>query len=378
MAYDGKSILGRNGVDSQFVLLMQILIHYKTEGVRKEILEELLFGDREVKNVNHALHSVIYNARKKLENEGVPKVQYIEIKDGVVKWTDDIPVWEDARAFEKLYEKATGEKEQNRKLELLREAISLYTGEFIPKCAGEVWVAAESRRYQNIFDCCVKTAADLYRRQNAYEKMERLGKYASRVEPFSDWEAITMEAMIAMGRYEESRQLYTETADRYLAGRGLHPSRKLKELMAELEKRMVHSYAALDSIQERLEEPKKQKTAGAYLCTYPIFVGVYQHTVRLISRSGKPACLMLCTITDSRENPMKEGPQLERMAERLEKAICQSVRKGDAVTRYSRGQYLMLLTDITEERCKRIQRRINDRFLTDRQRTGVRYDVKNV
>lgn len=65
MEYDGKSLFGKKVGETQFASLMQMVIHERKNGVRRESLEEVLFGDREIVNVQHALQSVIYNAKKK-------------------------------------------------------------------------------------------------------------------------------------------------------------------------------------------------------------------------------------------------------------------------------------------------------------------------
>ena len=66
----------------------------------------------------------------------------------------------------------------------------------------------------------------MYKRQD-YLQLEQLGTYASSIAPFSDWESLTMEALIGMGRYEEAGSLYAETVDRYFKERGIRPSQKL-------------------------------------------------------------------------------------------------------------------------------------------------------
>ncbi len=63
---------------------------------------------------------------------------------------------------------------------------------------------------------------------------------------------------------------------------------------------------------------------------------------------------------------------------RLGDAICHSIRHGDAVNRYGKGQYLILLVNITRENCEIVSKRINSNFLTGRQRTGVQYTVNSV
>lgn len=75
---------------------------------------------------------------------------------------------------------------------------------------------------------------------------------------------------------------------------------------------------------------------------------------------------------------MKSGEQLEQLAGRLGDAICKSIRRGDAVNRYGKGQYLVLLVNTTLESCAIVQKRINYNFLVGRQRTGVQYYVNSV
>lgn len=67
MIYDGKSLFGRKVGETQFASMMQMLIHERKKGVSRDRLEQELFGEREVENVHHALQSVIYNAKKRLE-----------------------------------------------------------------------------------------------------------------------------------------------------------------------------------------------------------------------------------------------------------------------------------------------------------------------
>ena len=268
------------------------------------------------------------------------------------------------------------EKNPDKKIKDLEKIFEIYTGEFLVKRQSVIWVAIEARRYEDMFRECVEEAAGLYREKQNYTQLEHLGVYASNIEPFSDWEALTMEAMVALGRYEEATDLYADTAERYFEERGLKPSKRLLDSMNQLGNQVMHSYDVLDNIQHNLEEKGIPK--GAYLCSYPTFRGIYHHLVRMLERSGQSIYLMLCTIVDSKGRPMKEGAMLEGLAKRLEESICTSIRNSDVVNHYSKGQYLVLLINTTREDCAVIQKRINYKFLTDRQRTGVRYYVNSV
>lgn len=376
MIYQGNSLLGSKGGETQFSSLMQILLHNREKGVSREMLEEVLFGDRDITNVHHTLRTVIYNAKKRLEKAGLPKVNYITMKQGIVCWTKEITVIEDAWEFDRLCKAAQKAKEKEEKLKFLLDACYCYSGEFLSMCSRSLWVAAEARRYQSQFCSCVETAASILREKQEYIEMEKLGKYAAGIVPFSEWETVTLEALCAMGRYEEASKLYADTIERYFEEQGLRPSKKLLDYLDRLGEDLEHSRGTLDVIQSELED--KAAYSGAYICSYPVFKEIYQIVMLFGKRSPKPSLLMLCTIVDSKGNPMKEGEQLEKLSKRLEKAICGSIRRSDVVNRYGKGQYLVLLLNSEKKECTAIQKRINDQFLIGRQRTGIDFSVNCV
>lgn len=377
ITYKENSLLGKKVSETQFAYLMQILLHHRTEGVPREELEEMIFGDRDIKNIHHAMQSVIYNAKNKLRNAGLPETNYIRLEKGKFYWTQDIPVIEDASEFDHLYQSAVEETDIDCKLQLLIDACHCYTGEFLVMYAGVLWAASEARRYRAQFCSCVEEAARILREKQDYLQLEELGVYATATAPFSDWEGITMEALISMGRYEEASSLYADTVEKYFQERGIRPSQKLMDSMERLGDKMLHPYELLDNIQKELIEDKSE-IRGGYVCSYPVFQGIYRMVNRMAERSGQSIYLMLCTIVDSKGNPMKDGEQLEQLAGRLGDAICKSIRRGDAVNRYGKGQYLVLLVNTTLECCSIVQKRINYNFLIGRQRTGVQYYVNSV
>ena len=87
---------------------------------------------------------------------------------------------------------------------------------------------------------------------------------------------------------------------------------------------------------------------------------------------------MLCTVVDGKGNPMKEGPVLDELSKRMGDAVRRTIRRGDAMTQYGRGQYLTLLINTTREDCTIIQKRINQRFIVGRQRSAIEYYVNSV
>ena len=378
LSWGGKLVSGsKKTSESQFNYLMQLLLHHRREGVSRDMLERVLFEDRDIQDIHHAARSVIYNAKRKLRAAGLPDVNYIEQRKGICYWNPQVPVKEDAAEFERLYRQAEEASDREEKVKLYMEACHLYTGEFLPQQTGVVWVAQEAKRYRALFCSCVERAVRQLRLTQDFPQMEELGIYATAINPLSDWETVTMEALVAMGRYEDARRLYDDTVDLYFQEQGLRPSSRMMELFEKLGTQMEHQYDALDDIQRKLSEGG-ENAYGGYLCTYPVFQGVYRMVERMMERGGQSVYLMLCMVVDSKGNPMKEGSVLEELTHRLGEAIQQAVRHSDSVCRYGKGQYLVLLVNTTRENCGVIQRRINYHFIVRRQRTGIQYYVNSV
>lgn len=376
--WNGKLVAGGSKANgSQFAYLLQILIHSRDRGVSRDKLEELLFEDRDMSNIHHALQSVIYNAKKKLEQSGLPPVNYIEQRKGVFFWTKEIPLVEDAACFEELYRKAESAEDENERIALYMEACHWYTGEFLPMQAAVIWAAHEARRYREMFCDCVEKAAQLLRLRQDFFQMEELGVYAAMVDPLADWEPITMEALASMGRYEEARKLYEDTVDYYFNEQGLRPSKKLMAQFEKLGDEMMHRFAVLDQIQGDLSG-RDDSGPGGYTCSYPVFQGIYRMVERMLERGGQSVYLMLCTVVDGKGNPLREGPVLDELSKRMGDAIRHSIRRGDALTQYGKGQYLVLLVNTTRENCVVIQKRINDHFIIGRQRSSIQYYVNSM
>ena len=376
--WNGKLVAGGSKAnDSQFAYLLQILIHNRDKGVTRDRLEALLFGDREISNVHHTLQSVIYNAKKKLRQAGLPPVNYIEQQKGVFFWTREIPLVEDATTFEHLYHRAEAAEDVNERIALYQDACHWYSGEFLPMQAAVIWAAHEARRYREMFCDCLEKAAELLRLRQDFFQMEELGVYPAKVDPLADWEPVTMEALASMGRYEEARKLYEDTVDYYFNEQGLRPSRKLMEQFERLGEEMMHRYAVLEQIQADLSG-RNDNSPGGYFCSYPVFQGIYRMIERMLERGGQSVYLMLCTVVDGKGNPIRSGPMLEELSKRMGDAIRRTIRRGDAMTQYGRGQYLALLVNTTRENCSIIQKRINDHFIIGRQRSSIRYYVNSV
>ena len=374
MTYNGKTITDKaKNNENQFNYLMQLMTHFRKEGVGKNVLLNALFSGRDLHNPNHAIHSVMYNAKKRLESYGLPKLNYFVAREGKYYWNEKVEVVEDVKVFDDLIAMADKEEDEDYKISLYEEAIYVYQGDFLENQIGLNWITKENWRYRKVFVETVNKLARLLSEKGHYDTMERLGLYASRIQPFSDWETVTMEAYIAAGRFEEAYKLFDDTIEMYLHQQGIKPSNRMFELIDRLGRQFEHTSGSLNEIQDHLKEEEGNR--GGYVCSYPVFHGIYQAIARISERSGQMIYLMLCTIVDTKGNVLTKADKLDELSPRLEEAIRTTIRRSDIMNKYNKGQYLVLLMNTTMENCRIIQKRIDEKFMINRQRISVRYYV---
>ena len=379
MNYNGKPlVMKRLRRNNQFTNLMQAVLYYSEKGVGRDWLEDVVFEDRDVENRHNSLRVLIYKAIRKLRELGLPEGKYIYLENGLYRWTSEIRVEVDAIEFDRIYQRAKEAEDSGEKLDLYLQACYMYQGEFLADCAGVVWIGYESKRYRMMFQDIVCQAAMLLREREEWMRLEKLGRFAALAAPFSDWEELIMEAFMETGRFDDARRLYEETADYYQREQGIYPSVKMMQAIERLGNQMMYSYELLDTIQKKLAEEPDETIMGGYYCTFPVFQGIYQAVTRIMERGGQAVYLMLCTLVDGKGNPIQKEERLEGFSERLREAICRSVRHGDIVNQFGRGQYLVLLINTTRENCEVVQERINRNFNVGNQRVRVRYHVKCV
>lgn len=379
MNYNGKPlVMKRLRRNNQFTNLMQAVLYYSEKGVGRDWLEDVVFEDRDVENRHNSLRVLIYKAIRKLRELGLPEGKYIYLENGLYRWTSEIRVEVDALEFDRIYQRAKEAEDNGEKLDLYLQACYMYQGEFLSDCAGVVWIGYESKRYRMMFQDIVCQAAMLLREREEWIRLEKLGRFAALAAPFSDWEELIMEAYMETGRFDDARRLYEETADYYQREQGIYPSVKMMQAIERLGNQMMYSYELLDTIQKKLTEEPDETVMGGYYCTFPVFQGIYQAVTRIMERGGQAVYLMLCTLVDGKGNPIQKEERLEGFSERLREAICRSVRHGDIVNQFGRGQYLVLLINTTRENCEVVQERINRNFNVGNQRVRVRYHVKCV
>ena len=266
---------------------------------------------------------------------------------------------------------------EDNMLELYVKALYLYKGEFLAAYTGETWIAQEARRYHTMFEKIINEAAYILRKRKQFKGLEKIGVYAAKVDPFNEWEELIMEAMVETRRYDEAEELYTDVVDYYLRECGIYPSSRLLEILEKYSNQMNHAHEILENIQEGMNE-QEETERGGYFCSYPVFKGIYQASIRIMKRTRVPVYLMLCTLEDEEDRQVQSETKINKYSRQLKKCVGESIRYSDIYTSYGKVQFLIMLIGIKREDCEIVKKRINRQFAKKNPRVAEKYHVNSI
>lgn len=126
-----------------------------------------------------------------------------------------------------------------------------------------------------------------------------------------------------------------------------------------------------DAFGDILRELSKKPERENNIYPYPAWEALYYAAKRL----GAPAGIMLCTVSDGEGRPCDGRGELEEISEALRESARDKQDGEGIVSRYARGQYLILVADGGEESCRAISQEIDERFRERCPDRAVRYEV---
>ena len=131
-------------VNKPIELLVYLLLNIGVQTTNEQIMEAL-WGDDEVENPAGALKNAAYSLRRLLVKAGLDQ-ECIITRDRQYAWNPEVPVDLDIDRFNKLYEAAMQNPAATAE-EIIcncREALTLYTGDFLPALSDRYWLMARA------------------------------------------------------------------------------------------------------------------------------------------------------------------------------------------------------------------------------------------
>lgn len=304
MRYGEKTISIGSGKSTKAVKLLQILVCSEGRTVSRERLLDMLYGNEDITDAANNLRVTTFRLKKMLVTAGLPQYDYIQIKSGMYSFAAPMEVVLDADRFVSLSDQADEAENAEEKIDLLKKACQLYGGDYLPDFICDGVVLAKNSNYKEKYTNALNTLCELLMDRGEYETAIEVCEPACRMYPFDEWQAIQIDCLMRMKKYDEALKEYENTAKMFVDELGVYPSERMMKLFEQMNGRMNFKTQSLPEMEKRLKETDKE----------------------------------------------------------LQDTLAHCLRRGDSYTRYSKSQYLLLLVGTNRENCSLIFERIQKYF----------------
>lgn len=345
----------RNG----WLLLAYILCHQSRPLPQEELIDLLYGDDPKGSNPTNALKTALHRVRALLDNlwPGAGHELIIH-RDGGYRWNRDFPTVLDINEFEQLRQVVT--EQEDEALDCYLKALNLYRGEFLNKLSSQAWVLPMSAFFHNQAIQLTQKVIPMLTERGRMEEAEEVCRRALAMEPYHEaLHCQMMRILLGNGKQKEVVALYETLSQRLFDEFGVMPSEEVLSLYRESVRTINTRTLPMDMILDRLKETNP--ASGALVCEYDYFVILCRSEARSMARDGKAAHVALISVSNEQDEELPKR-SLDRTMDNLEEQIRTNLRRGDALTRCSVSQFLIMLPQANYENSCMVCRRIISAF----------------
>lgn len=376
LSYEGKPIQIDVSPRSKYMQIFLILLQAGSDGVEGKQIREMIGMEGETpERIQANFRQLLHTLRKVIARSGFPAGRYIQSKKKKYFFSLEHEVHVDTQELDQIILQIRRIPREEADLRMLcLDYCKCYKGEFLPMLNGEEWVTAEGAYYQKWYNRCLEQLSRILKRDGEYDTLLELSTAASRIHPYDEWQKVQIECLIVMNRHKEALRIYEEASELFYQELGVFPMDQVICTGKNEGSRIAYMEQTLSKVKRRLREPEEPK--GPYHCSYPSFQDAYHVIARLEERNRMECVLLVCTLKeiDGEETNTLEGKpaksenmtgfasqeaKMEQKMKTLEELLKRELRTGDVYTRYSKNQYLALLSSTGQEKGKMATQRLN-------------------
>lgn len=294
----GDKVLLEQGarINKPWELLVFLLLNMDEPLTNAQICEAL-WEDDEVANPAGALKNAAYSLRKHLTAAGLP-ADCVMTRDREYCWNPATPVQLDVQTLNALFRQGRSEKDPARQLELCRDFLDQYTGDFLPSLSGRRWVLPKASALSQKYLSVVLRACDLLlaggERSSAQEVLDICSR-ALLLEPLS--EELYLRHFTALKQLNMKNAIlnhYPIISNMFLDETGEVLGPELQSIFRWASEG-TNTVDDIHQIQKDLDEVTRddRPIRGAYFCPYEVFKHMYHMVVRSAVRVDNTVVLLL-------------------------------------------------------------------------------------
>lgn len=351
--------------------LVAYLILHRSRGVPAQELIDLLWPEAESDNPMSTLQNNVSRARNALSELGIPNArELIRYAEGFYRWNPEADTVLDCDLFEEFIKDSAAAPSRAEAIDLSLRAIDLYEGDFLPEACLEHWCIHLNTYYRSAYVRLCQTTVDWLFEADRLADAERICKAAVVIDPtIEEFSVYLMRALTANGNPQKALEQYDYIKRLYKELYGVSISAQMEiEKAAALHMLYGHQMTERD-IREFFNEDNAPNQA--FYCDNNVFREIVNLRARDIRRSDGNAVLMVLILDVNGTTPQGQAIDVQRM----EHVISVTLRAGDAFTKLSHSQFMILLAGAARENVSQIVARIRERYKREYPKSEPRFSV---
>lgn len=352
LSYEGRLLSIDANPQCRYMQILLALLKAGKDGVeRTKLLEISQPGAQDMKARMNNFRQQVYMLRKAIQKAGFPEGKYIVGKGLRYYFTFDYEYRADTDVLDQMISRMRSGAPEEELQKIYLNYCRAYTGEFLPLLSGEEWATIISAYYQKWYTSSLNELCISLKARGEYEELLSLCSTASQIHPYDGWQKVQTECLIALNRPKEALKVYEKASELLYEELGITIDESGLGGYDEISSPQSYISCVMANVKEGLTE--KNRSSGAYCCSFPSFIDIYRIVTRISERDGKKNLLLLCTLSDGSESfgqaaaESKRDECLEAAMDLFQGVLANGIRNEDVYTRYSKNQFLALLVGVT-------------------------------
>ncbi len=362
LSYRGNTVDENSNRMRKVWTLLAYLVYSHNRRITQDNLLSVIQGAEsgEVDDPAGRLKALLYRTRNLLgQLYDTAGHDLIVRKNGTYAWNPEIPMELDVEQFDALCTAALAQQDPVCRLEIYRQALPLYRGDFLPKLSMEPWVMPLNAYYHQRYLDAVADALNLLEAEKAWEECQDLCQRALKIEPYSEglYQHL-MRSRLELGDRNGVLSAYEQMSELLFDTFGVMPAEESRQLYRQASHQLSQQTLPIGMLRDNLREASAE---GALYCEYDFFRFLYQAQARALVRSGDIAHIALFSLQgEDREQLPRRS--LDRAMDNMQELLQMSLRRGDVFCRCSVSQFLVMLPHANYENSCGVCRRLEKAF----------------
>lgn len=355
------------------------LVLHRDKFITNRKLIAMLWADDVLTDPANVLKNAVYSLRKELCGGESLTESPIIYSTGGYRFDPSVSLELDVDDFLELCENAKNNQDgPDQRTALCRQAVTAYKGDFLPMLDQELWVVPIALDCKRSYLGCVHALAEQLWQKRLHKELLDIAATATVFEPLDEKTTVYLfRALDALRMYRVIVTTYSKVAQNYEDTLGGEPPVEVQRIYNAASERINKTEQDIIVIKTEMTGTAQttRPQRGAYYCSYSNLKHMYTIMKRSADRNDQVLVLALFTLSPAKNVTVTQYDMTRAMAE-FKVVAMNTLRKADAIARYSRNQYVMLLTVNSLDDGRSVRDRIRESYSNAASSRKMMIDVK--